>query len=109
MRTDLIRKTALTAAGLAFTGGAIAGPVTAAYAAPTRKPATQTQTDRKPPGERELGVRYEAQPNFYYCGPAATRNALSVQGKNIRRRRHGQGDGHHRGRHQLASTTSPRC
>jgi hypothetical protein len=28
-------------------------------------------------------VRYEAQPNFYYCGPAATRNALSVQGKNI--------------------------
>ncbi|WP_112679476.1 C39 family peptidase, partial [Micromonospora saelicesensis] len=23
------------------------------------------------------------QPNFYYCGPAATRNALSVQGKEI--------------------------
>ncbi|WP_328652570.1 C39 family peptidase [Micromonospora sp. NBC_00330] len=84
MRTDLIRKTALTAAGLAFTGGAIAGPVTTAFAAPTTtKPATQTQTDRKSHGERELGVRYEAQPNFYYCGPAATRNALSVQGKNI--------------------------
>ncbi|SCF09703.1 C39 family peptidase [Micromonospora chokoriensis] len=83
MRTDLIRKTALTAAGLAFTGGAIAGPVTTAFAAPnTSKPATQTQTDRKS-GERELGVRYEAQPNFYYCGPAATRNALSVQGKDI--------------------------
>ncbi|MEV4766831.1 C39 family peptidase, partial [Micromonospora chokoriensis] len=82
MRTDLIRKTALTAAGLAFTGGAIAGPVTTAFAAPsTAKPATQTQ-DRKS-GERELGVRYEAQPNFYYCGPAATRNALSVQGKDI--------------------------
>ncbi|MGC4866214.1 C39 family peptidase [Micromonospora sp. DT53] len=84
MRTDLIRKTALTAAGLAFTGGAIAGPVTTAFAAPTTgKPTTQTQTDRKGHGERELGVRYEAQPNFYYCGPAATRNALSVQGKNI--------------------------
>ncbi|MFG3714252.1 phytochelatin synthase, partial [Micromonospora sp. NPDC047730] len=43
MRTDLIRKAALTAAGLAFTGGAIAGPVTAAHAAPTTdtKPATQ--------------------------------------------------------------------
>ncbi|WCN79794.1 C39 family peptidase [Micromonospora sp. LH3U1] len=83
MRTDLIRKTALTAAGLAFTGGAIVGPVSAAFAAPTTaKPAGQTQTDRKN-GERELGVRYEAQPNFYYCGPAATRNALSVQGKNI--------------------------
>ncbi|MEW2427012.1 C39 family peptidase, partial [Micromonospora sp. NPDC047644] len=83
MRTDLIRKTALTAAGLAFAGGAIAGPVTAAYAMSDAKPATQTQTDRKGHGERELGVRYEAQPNFYYCGPAATRNALSVQGKNI--------------------------
>ncbi|MCG5458502.1 C39 family peptidase [Micromonospora sp. PSH03] len=84
MRTDLIRKTALTAAGLAFTGGAIAGPVTTAFAAPTTStPAAQTQTDRKGHGERELGVRYEAQPNFYYCGPAATRNALSVQGKEI--------------------------
>ncbi|MET8045963.1 C39 family peptidase, partial [Micromonospora sp. NPDC005215] len=83
MRTDLIRKTALTAAGLAFTGGAIAGPVTAAYAMSDAKPTSQTQSDRKPSGERELGVRYEAQPNFYYCGPAATRNALSVQGKNI--------------------------
>ncbi|MEV5766519.1 C39 family peptidase [Micromonospora sp. NPDC052213] len=83
MRTDLIRKAALTAAGLAFTGGAIAGPVTAAHAAPTTdtKPAAATQ-DRKN-GEKELGVRYEAQPNFYYCGPAATRNALSVQGKDI--------------------------
>ncbi|WCN80284.1 C39 family peptidase [Micromonospora sp. LH3U1] len=83
MRTDLIRKTALTAAGLAFTGGAIVGPITAAYAASDAKPTTQTQTDRKPSGERQLGVRYEAQPNFYYCGPAAARNALSVQGKNI--------------------------
>ncbi|TNH24531.1 phytochelatin synthase [Micromonospora orduensis] len=82
MRTDLMRKTALTAAGLAFTGGAIAGPVTAAYAASDAKPVSQTQADRQS-GERELGVRYEAQPNFYYCGPAAARNALSVQGKNI--------------------------
>ncbi|MBQ0903858.1 C39 family peptidase [Micromonospora sp. U21] len=83
MRTDLIRKTALTAAGLAFAGGAIAGPITLAYAASDAKPVTQTQTDRKGHGDRELNVRYEAQPNFYYCGPAATRNALSVQGKNI--------------------------
>jgi hypothetical protein len=84
MRTDLIRKTALTAAGLAFTGGAIAGPITTAYAASDAKPASQTHTDRKGGhGERELGVRYQAQPNFYYCGPAAARNALSVQGKDI--------------------------
>ncbi|MEU5941564.1 C39 family peptidase [Micromonospora sp. NPDC047548] len=84
MRTDLIRKTTLTAAGLAFTAGAIAGPMTAAHAAPAEKPSTSmTQADRKPDNERELKVNYEAQPNFYYCGPAAARNALSVQGKAI--------------------------
>jgi hypothetical protein len=84
MRTNLIRKTALTAAGLALTGGAIAGPVTAAYAAPADKPTTMSVAqDRDSKNERELDVRYEAQPNFYYCGPAATRNALSVQGKDI--------------------------
>jgi 5-hydroxyisourate hydrolase-like protein (transthyretin family) len=84
MRTDLIRKTALTAAGLAFTGGAIVSPMTAAHAAPADngKPAATATTDSKPT-ERELKVDYQAQPNFYDCGPAATRNALSVQGKNI--------------------------
>ncbi|MFC4020133.1 phytochelatin synthase, partial [Micromonospora sp. GCM10011542] len=73
MRTDLIRRTAVTAAGLAFAGGAIAAPITLAYAASDAKPATQSQADRKPASERhsserQLGVRYEAQPNFYYCG-----------------------------------------
>ena len=82
MRTDILRKTALTAAGLAFTGGAIAGPVTTALAAPTT-PCRPRSPRTARAGERELGVRYEAQPNFYYCGPAAARNALSVQGKNI--------------------------
>ncbi|MEV4200673.1 phytochelatin synthase, partial [Micromonospora globbae] len=76
MRTDLIRKTALTAATIAATGGGIAGPAIAAHAAaPEGKPAAQVQ-NRKDHGQRELNVRYEAQPNFYYCGPAATRNAL---------------------------------
>ncbi|MEU2611086.1 phytochelatin synthase, partial [Micromonospora sp. NPDC007271] len=75
MRTDILRNTALTVAGVAATAGGIAGPAIAAHAADA-KPA-------KPAAERELNVRYEAQPNFYYCGPAATRNALSVQGKNI--------------------------
>ncbi|TCB98277.1 phytochelatin synthase, partial [Micromonospora zingiberis] len=83
MRTDILRKTALTAAGLAFTGGAIAGPITTAYAAPAQHVTASVQADRKGNGERQLDVRYEAQPNFYYCGPAAARNALSVQGKNI--------------------------
>ncbi|MEH1055323.1 C39 family peptidase [Micromonospora sp. CPCC 206171] len=84
MRTDLIRKTALTAAGLAFTG-AVAGPLATVNteSATTDKGAASAKNDRKSAGERELTMRYEAQPNFYYCGPAATRNALSVQGKNI--------------------------
>ncbi|MFF5175763.1 C39 family peptidase [Micromonospora sp. NPDC000089] len=82
MRTDLIRKTVLTAAGIAATTTGIAGPAIAAHAAPADKP-TAVQSDRKGNGERELKVDYQAQPNFYYCGPAATRNALSVQGKNI--------------------------
>ena len=83
MRTDICRKTVLTAAGLASTAGGIAGPATAAQAAETTRPAAAAQADRKPAGERELEVDYAAQPNFYYCGPAATRNALSVQGKKI--------------------------
>ncbi|MGW1062845.1 C39 family peptidase, partial [Micromonospora rubida] len=85
MRTDLIRKTVLTAAGIAATAGGIAVPAIAAQAAPAEKAAatTSVQTERKAAGERQLDVRYEAQPNFYFCGPAAARNALSVQGKAI--------------------------
>ncbi|WP_422746973.1 C39 family peptidase [Micromonospora sp. WMMD1219] len=80
MATTLLRKTVLTTAGIAATAGGIAGPAIAAHAAPTT---TSVVADRKGHGERELDVRYEAQPNFYFCGPAAARNALSVQGKNI--------------------------
>ncbi|MFC4150414.1 C39 family peptidase, partial [Micromonospora mangrovi] len=84
MATTLLRKTVLTAAGIAATAGGIAGPAIAAHASPAETGRTaQVTTDRKGHGERELNVRYEAQPNFYYCGPAATRNALSVQGKAI--------------------------
>ncbi|SCG78847.1 C39 family peptidase [Micromonospora humi] len=82
MATTLLRKTVLTAAGIAATAGGIAGPAIAAQATPAER-AAQVVVDRKGHGERELDVRYEAQPNFYYCGPAAARNALSVQGKNI--------------------------
>ncbi|MDG4799814.1 C39 family peptidase [Micromonospora sp. WMMD980] len=81
MATTLLRKTVLTAAGIAATAGGVAGPAIAAHAAPTERAAVVA--DRKGHGERELDVRYEAQPNFYFCGPAAARNALSVQGKNI--------------------------
>lgn len=87
----ITRKAALTAAGLAFTGGAIVGPVTAAYAAPadsSAKPVAASQRDdhgrrdsRDHRQNRELGIRYEPQPNFYYCGPASTKIALTAQGK----------------------------
>ncbi|WP_030274155.1 C39 family peptidase [Micromonospora globosa] len=69
MATTLLRKTVLTAAGIAATAGGIAGPAIAAHAAPTTS--TSVVADRKGHGERELDVRYEAQPNFYFCGPAA--------------------------------------
>ncbi|SCG45261.1 C39 family peptidase [Micromonospora coxensis] len=81
MRTDILRKTALTALTITATTGGIAAPALAAHAAPADKPAAQAE--RKPNGERQLKVDYQAQPNFYYCGPAAARNALSVQGKDI--------------------------
>ncbi|MEU5554447.1 phytochelatin synthase, partial [Micromonospora sp. NPDC047793] len=83
MRTTMLRKTALTIAAAAATAGGIAAPAIAAQATPGVQAAAVVQADRKGHGERQLDVRYEAQPNFYYCGPAAARNALSVQGKNI--------------------------
>ncbi len=36
-----------------------------------------------PKSAKELGIRYEAQSTYYYCGPAATRIALSAQGKHL--------------------------
>ncbi|MEH1017980.1 C39 family peptidase [Micromonospora sp. CPCC 206060] len=86
--TTITRTSALTIAGLAFVGGAIAGPVTAVHAATTdTRPTTDRDNDRDRgegrTGAREVGVRYEAQPNFYYCGPASTRIALTAQGKNL--------------------------
>ena len=52
MGTNLLRKTALTAAGIAVTAGGIAGPITAAYAADAKP----HRPDRpQASGERELG------------------------------------------------------
>ncbi|MFY1637494.1 C39 family peptidase [Solwaraspora sp. WMMB335] len=66
----IFRKSVLSAAGLLAAGGAVAGPAVAAQAA----------EPGRADGARELRVQYEAQPNFYYCGPAATRIALTAQG-----------------------------
>ncbi|WDZ86485.1 C39 family peptidase [Micromonospora cathayae] len=107
----ILRRSSLSVAGLVLTGGAVVGPAVAAHAAtgpaatttgPTSAiagPAERTTTsparwDRSDAGdrrddrdardtrrERALRVAYQAQPNFYYCGPAATRIALSADGK----------------------------
>jgi hypothetical protein len=136
--TPILRKAALTAAGLTITAGAVAGPLTmatAAHAAPNTpvvvladKPdngnadngdhgkGNNGKTDKGDHGKadngdhgkadkgdhgkadkgggkagkkadtnaaKELGVNYQPQPNFYYCGPAATRNALTATGHDI--------------------------
>ncbi|MEU4772559.1 C39 family peptidase [Micromonospora sp. NPDC023644] len=101
---SIVQKSGLSVAGLLVAGGCLAGPAVAAQAAP---PATTPvgsvhtdkdgradkngraakegradkngRTDRR--AERTVGIQYQAQPNFYYCGPAATRIALSALGK----------------------------
>ncbi|SCL19370.1 Peptidase_C39 like family protein [Micromonospora pallida] len=86
MRTDLFRKTVLTAAGAVFAGGMIAGPVAASAAVDANpKPVTMNAERGHGHGKggKELRVRYEAQPNFFYCGPAAARNALTTMDKNV--------------------------
>ncbi|RKN48538.1 C39 family peptidase [Micromonospora endolithica] len=84
----IMQKSGLSVAGLLVAGGCIAGPAAAAHAAPTTiaPPGTTTtgstaRADKADKAERRLGVEYQAQPNFYYCGPAATRIALSAKGK----------------------------
>ncbi|MFV2022962.1 C39 family peptidase [Micromonospora sp. LOL_023] len=66
----IFRKSVLSVAGLLTAGGVVAVPMAAQAASPGADG-----------GARELNIRYEAQPNFFYCGPAATRIALTAQGK----------------------------
>lgn len=65
------RRAAVAVAGLAVIGVTVAGPATALGARPGLP---------RPPAAKELRTEYQAQPNFYYCGPAATRIALTVDG-----------------------------
>ncbi|MER7459914.1 C39 family peptidase [Micromonospora sp. NPDC126480] len=83
----IVRKSGLSVACLLVAGGCVVGPAAAAHAART-EPLMSVRADKvDKPGrgdkraERMVGVEYQAQPNFYYCGPAATRIALSAQGK----------------------------
>src|SRR5262245_40178589 len=52
-------------------------------AAPSAKPAKAAAKTSVHRAANELRVKYQAQPNYYWCGPAATRNALSATGHNI--------------------------
>jgi hypothetical protein len=90
------RKAVLGVAGLAFVGAGVAGPTTAAFSAPQPVAAQSTvsavtssakdsaitpvASTSNLPGDKALNYDYQRQPNFFYCGPAATRIALTVVG-----------------------------
>ncbi|MFE9960071.1 C39 family peptidase [Micromonospora sp. NPDC005299] len=82
---SIFRKSMLSVAGLCMSGGVVAGPAVAAHAAPAQAgpKALSTVVKGKGKGERSAGYEYEAQPNFFYCGPASTRIALSAEGKEV--------------------------
>ncbi|MGC5029196.1 C39 family peptidase [Micromonospora sp. DT229] len=79
--TTLMHKAALTVAGAVFAGGMVAGPTGALAAPQTSSPLIADRDQVK--GERQLEVRYQAQSNYYYCGPAAVRNALTAMDKDV--------------------------
>jgi len=85
---SIFRNSMLSVAGLMVSGGIVAGPAVAAHAAPAAAKPTSAASDKGAgkgagKGERRAGYQYEAQPNFYYCGPASTRIALSAEGKAV--------------------------
>ncbi|WBB95046.1 MULTISPECIES: C39 family peptidase [unclassified Solwaraspora] len=87
--TTVLHRSAMSVAGLLVVGGVVAGPAAAAQAAPasdttslTTTAASSDQGGWSSEG-RLLDIRYERQPNFYYCGPAATRIALTAQGREL--------------------------
>ncbi|MFF3867498.1 C39 family peptidase [Micromonospora sp. NPDC001898] len=89
----ILRKSMLSVAGLVMSGGAVAGPALAAHAAPAEtgptgalrvaKTTKTTKSDKSDKSERRAGYEYQAQPNFYYCGPASARIALSAEGRTV--------------------------
>ncbi|MGN9777666.1 C39 family peptidase [Micromonospora sp. H33] len=78
----IARKSAASVAGLLVAGGVLAGPATATQASPTESTlAVAPQPTPPAEGKRVLEHDYQRQPNGYYCAPAATRMALTTQGK----------------------------
>lgn len=84
------RKAALGVAGLAILGVTVGGPATAANDAAAANSASTTSvaTPVAPvraavppaPKAKSLDHKFQFQPNYFYCGPAATRIVLSTQG-----------------------------
>ncbi|MFU8852247.1 C39 family peptidase [Micromonospora sp. SL1-18] len=78
---QIFRRSMLSVAGLVMSGGVIAGPAVAAHAAPAdAQPATSAPGDSS---DHRASYEYQAQPNYFYCGPASTRIALSAGGKQV--------------------------
>ncbi|WP_433618230.1 C39 family peptidase [Dactylosporangium sp. CA-139114] len=63
--------------------GAPAAGLDAARAVPDPAAAAPTQSTAPAPAEKVLAYDFQLQPNFYYCGPAATRIALTAAGHAI--------------------------
>nr|WP_196806682.1 C39 family peptidase [Micromonospora sp. CNB394] len=57
-----------------------ASPTTARPAKAAADPDTTPEAEPKPPSSKSLDYDYQAQINYFYCGPAAVRNALSAAG-----------------------------
>ncbi|MEH0819159.1 C39 family peptidase [Micromonospora sp. URMC 105] len=88
----IFRNGMLSVAGLVMTGGAVAAPALAAQATPAEKAASVVSDQGRDKGEgrdnskdkgnskdqSRAGYEYQAQPNFYYCGPTSTGMALSA-------------------------------
>ncbi|SCL17996.1 Peptidase_C39 like family protein [Micromonospora rhizosphaerae] len=85
----IFHKSMLSVAGLVMSGGVIAGPVVAAHVAPAEaKPVTSVTVDKgngkgAEKSNNRANFEYQAQPNYFYCGPASTRIALSAEGKAV--------------------------
>jgi Peptidase_C39 like family len=89
LNTFTSKKTVIGALATVVTGLTLAaGPAAAHAATPTTAqtaPATAsvaTHSDHRT-ASKELRVKYQSQPNYFWCGPAAARNALTATGHNI--------------------------
>lgn len=84
MQTSVARKGALGVAGLAALGGALSAPaLSATQPAPQMNPVAAVASEQAPSTAEVGNYDYERQPNYYYCGPASTRIALSADGHSL--------------------------